>query len=994
MGTPFEVSAFYASIMQGGAHRHDELTGELVEWWEDLWQRGMTSRIVLIALPPGWGRSVVLNRLAGTVDADQAPITLVVRVNGRELPDGKGLQAAALRECLAKAMNSHRVAKLLGMDRLGGSVQMGIGVGSLFVSGLAAAAGFLVTGVALAAAGKAWDDSPAGQDGMVARAARAVAATSTQVPVVVLIDDADCLEEDLALALIENLVARHGGHVLIVAVVTPDSVVKLALVDRARMGITEGRLHVADADPDMSLGAREDLARELCPDLPDAGVRRIGRGTVTFNDVLAIAGAPLLAEISADDKEGDIHAAVDTVLAARLGMTEPSAEAVAIAWAGGLLQARQAARAVEVLGAVPALDGDRDVLRWEELERLADPASPRLAAKVAALARAERRAMATALLDEALAIATDPDCGLVGRVVAAQAVHRVRDDLADRALLPGVQRVLATGLEQLDEILAARDAAVAALDEWPSGGDSGDRDWLAAAVLRLSRLAPQPPLSPDAARLISEAVATGAATGLEARIWAAVSMLDDPGQRHAALAMADQAAGDLDAHAEVLGEAGTRWRLLLAFHVGRAGHPAMTAQILSPLLNSGHRGRLDAASAVLHASTGLRADTRLQAIILEAELASLRADADDDRLRIHRALAANYATLGQYRQALAHGQHELRLRERVQGPDYPATLAIRYHIAEWTFQAGDPQEALQLGQALLIDRERVLGPKHPDTLVTRNSIAVWTGECGNATGALHLLRGLISDLEQVRGPYHPATLTTRSNIAFWTGQCGNATGALRLFLALLPHLERVFGPESPDTLRARNNIAALTWRSGDATGALRLFQQLLPDRERVLGPDHPETLSTRNNIGILIGETGDAAGALRLLQALLPDLERVHGLNHPATLTTRSSIAAWTGECGDAAGAVRLSRAVLLDLERLLGPGHPVSLSARNNVATWTGRAGDPAGAVRLFEALLRDYERALGKDHPETLTTRRSIAVWSRVANKRPGSAGQLGKQ
>jgi hypothetical protein len=32
--------------MQGGEGRHAELAGELIEWWEDLWQRGMTSRVV------------------------------------------------------------------------------------------------------------------------------------------------------------------------------------------------------------------------------------------------------------------------------------------------------------------------------------------------------------------------------------------------------------------------------------------------------------------------------------------------------------------------------------------------------------------------------------------------------------------------------------------------------------------------------------------------------------------------------------------------------------------------------------------------------------------------------------------------------------------------------------------------------------------------------------------------------------------------------------
>jgi hypothetical protein len=917
--------------MEGGAGRHGELAGELIEWWEDLWQRGMTSRVVLVAVPPGWGRTAVLDQLAETAGGDDAPVTLIVRVNGRELPEEIGLQAAALRECLAGAAYPHRVAELLGMDRLGGSVQMGIGIAGLFVSGLAAGVGFLVAGLVAGAGGKAWDASPAGQDGAVARAARAVAATSARVPVVVIIDDADCLDEGLALAMIGNLAARQDGHVLVVAAVDPGGALKPALTGAARAGVAPGLVHVADADPDMGFGARSALARTLRPGLPEAAVRRIARGTVTFNDVFAVAAAPRLAEVGAAVDEAEIVAAVDTVLAARLdGPGPPSAEAVVIAWAGGLLHARQAARALAALGEQRVAGDDREVLRWEGLERLADPAAPPLARHVAALAVAERRALAAALLEEALAIAADPACGPIDQVAAAQAAHRVRGDLAGRDLLPRVQRELAAGLEELGEPAAARQIAISALDEWPPGGREEDRDWLAAAALRLSRLAPPESVPPEAARLIGEAARSGAVTGLEARIWAAIDLLDDPGQREAALAMAGQAAADLDARTGILGAAGTRWRLLLAFHVGRAGHPAMAAQVLAPLLNSGEHGQEDAAHAVLRAAGGPRADTRLQNIILEAELAALPADADDDRLRIHHALAVNHVTLGQYRQALAHGQHELDLRNRIQGPRHPDTLTTRANIAFFTDQSGDAAGALRLLQALLPDYLRVFGPEHPDTLIIRENIASFTDQSGDAGEALRLSQALLRDQIRVLGPDHPGTLTNRGNIALFTSHCGDAAGALRLSQALLPDQVRVLGPDDYDTLASRGNIAYLTGQCGDAAEALRLSQALLPDQIRVLGPDHPDTLTTRGNIAHWTGLTGDATGALRLSQALLPDQVRVLGPDHPNTLSNRNNIAYLTLQCGDAARALRMLQALLPDRVRVLGPDHPDTLSTRH----------------------------------------------------------------
>src|SRR6185437_13503092 len=136
------------------------------------------------------------------------------------------------------------------------------------------------------------------------------------------------------------------------------------------------------------------------------------------------------------------------------------------------------------------------------------------------------------------------------------------------------------------------------------------------------------------------------------------------------------AAAALDEHSAALGPAADQWRLLLASHAGRAGYPALIGRLLAPLLNSGDGQREDAARAVLYAGAGPGADTRLQNIVLKAELAALPPDADDDRLRIHHALAANHNALGQYRQALTHGQHELTLRTTIQSPGHPGTLAV------------------------------------------------------------------------------------------------------------------------------------------------------------------------------------------------------------------------------------------------------------------------------------------------------------------------------
>ena len=134
----------------------------------------------------------------------------------------------------------------------------------------------------------------------------------------------------------------------------------------------------------MSYGARAALAREAGPELPDAAVERIARRTRDFAEVFAVCGAGKLADL-AQETGAALLAAVDTVINAALDRAKVSPEATVLAWAGGALLIRQADRALEVLGADRQHD-DPWVARSASLARLTDPASPRLAEQVAALA--------------------------------------------------------------------------------------------------------------------------------------------------------------------------------------------------------------------------------------------------------------------------------------------------------------------------------------------------------------------------------------------------------------------------------------------------------------------------------------------------------------------------------------------------------------------------------------------------------------------------------
>ena len=712
---------------------------------------------------------------------------------------GGAVEAGALRDALITPSVRSKAAKLLGLDSAAGEVELALGLGGLFASGLAMAASLLLASMAVTAAGNAWDANPAGQQGALARAARSVAAVSAAVPVLVIIDDADRLDQDLALTMIGNLAERHDGQVLVVTVVRPSSPLAAALSSPDRYELL-GRVQRADADPDMGEEARAEAAGEMCPWLAGAAVERIARRTRTFTEVFAVASAGRLADLAGDDEPGTL-AAVDAVINACMPRPEVTAQATALGWAGGTLTIRQADGAVQVLASSSqgldsaGADGDPWVVRSGGLARLADPASPRVAEQVAALPGAVRRQLAAVVLEEAIGIARDPEASLTDRVIARLAAHRVRADLASRNGLINVQCLLIRGLERLGDQAAARKVATAALAEVPDGDPLGkEQANLLQAALRLAR--PGQDENPVIRQAVDLALANGAILSLEARVWAAVSLLARSGQREAALALADQVTAELD-RVPFGDVTANQWRILLAFHVGRVGYPALSHQLLAPVISSGAAAQQQAAQAVLRAIDGPRADTRLQIIILEAELAATPPTAEDDLLRLHSTLASDYDDLGDYRSALRHGANQLRLSNGLLGPDRRQTLRAREWCSLWTGQCGDNVEALRLFRELLPDQVRVLGRDHPEVLQTRNNIAVWTGECGDNVEALRLFRELLPDQVRVLGHDHPDVLATRNNIAVLTGECGDNVEALRLFRELLPVRVRVLGRDHP-----------------------------------------------------------------------------------------------------------------------------------------------------------------------------------------------------
>jgi hypothetical protein len=86
--------------MGGVTARHKAVLTELTEWWEDVSVGGIGSQVVLLAVPPGWGRSSVLDGLDQAAAAADGPVTLTVRIGGAPTA-GRAVQAQLLQQALA-----------------------------------------------------------------------------------------------------------------------------------------------------------------------------------------------------------------------------------------------------------------------------------------------------------------------------------------------------------------------------------------------------------------------------------------------------------------------------------------------------------------------------------------------------------------------------------------------------------------------------------------------------------------------------------------------------------------------------------------------------------------------------------------------------------------------------------------------------------------------------------------------------------------------------
>ncbi|WP_433049233.1 tetratricopeptide repeat protein [Dactylosporangium sp. CS-033363] len=211
-----------------------------------------------------------------------------------------------------------------------------------------------------------------------------------------------------------------------------------------------------------------------------------------------------------------------------------------------------------------------------------------------------------------------------------------------------------------------------------------------------------------------------------------------------------------------------------------------------------------------------------------------------------------------------------RERERVLGPDDPATLRARAKLAEAFADGHDRAVAARMYETLVPDLQRVLGPDDSDTLNARRMHGYALGKLGRATASLALLEQVRRDHERVYGPDHHDTVLTDHYIGSFLAE-QRPVEALALLEEVRAAYARLLGADSQRVLQARTLIAQIAASAGEFDRAARLAQGLAEDRERTLGLHHPHTLASWLDTAAWAFKAGERDAAEAILRRMDTD---------------------------------------------------------------------------------------------------------------------------
>ena len=182
-----------------------------------------------------------------------------------------------------------------------------------------------------------------------------------------------------------------------------------------------------------------------------------------------------------------------------------------------------------------------------------------------------------------------------------------------------------------------------------------------------------------------------------------------------------------------------------------------------------------------------------------------------------------------------------------------------------------------MATTLLEDRQRVLGPQDPATLDSMGHVAHALGGLGRCAEAAELFDQQAGMRAVVLGADHWSTRQAHHNALAMRCRAEGADADVEGLEQMVVSCVRDLGEDHPSTLVSRGLLAECLQRAGELDRAAELLDQLVADRTRVFGPTDPSTLTSRRmliearlSMGQVSTVVDDAAALLRDVQDRFP----------------------------------------------------------------------------------------------------------------------------
>jgi tetratricopeptide (TPR) repeat protein len=263
---------------------------------------------------------------------------------------------------------------------------------------------------------------------------------------------------------------------------------------------------------------------------------------------------------------------------------------------------------------------------------------------------------------------------------------------------------------------------------------------------------------------------------------------------------------------------------------------------------------------------------------------------DDIAAKLCSALDCHLSAIGDYMRARPYSERALAIREKILGPEHPATATSLNDLGSLLQDLDDPSGARPYYERALAIREKVLGPEHPDTVWSLNNLGSLLQDLDDRTGARPYYERALAIREKVLGPEHPDTAWSLNNLGSLLQALGDLSGARPYYERALAIREKVLGPEHPDTAWSLNKLGSLLQALGDLSGARPYHERALAIREKVLGPEHPDTAWSLNNLGSFFQNLGNLSGARQYYERALAIFTERLGPDHSRTKFVRKNL--------------------------------------------------------------------------------------------------------